>query len=67
MPEQPTRKAFREHLNEMDRTSNTPRDHRHNAYHQRTRLYGDYLWFQDRAKFESDYAEWCVEGRADGE
>jgi hypothetical protein len=35
--------------------------HRHNRYQQRTRPYGDYLWHQDREKFEADYQDWLAE------
>jgi hypothetical protein len=33
-------------------------NHKHGRYEQRTRPYGDYLYAQDREKFEVDYAEW---------
>ena len=51
------RKAFREFLNA---TSVVP--HRHNGggrhvYQQRTRKYGDYLYAQDRVRFEVDFIE----------
>ncbi len=32
--------------------------HKHNRYNQRTRGYGDYLYFQDRDKFDMLYDEW---------
>lgn len=46
--------AFRAYLNAL------PGDggHRHNRYNQRTRAYGDYLFAQDREKFEVDMQEW---------
>lgn len=28
----------------------------------RVRPYGDYLWHQDREKFEAEYQEWCQRG-----
>lgn len=52
-----TKKAFREHLN---RESADAPKHRHGRYQQRTRPYGDYLYHQDRAKFDVDYAEWLA-------
>jgi NADH:ubiquinone oxidoreductase subunit len=51
----PTKKAFREHLNKVH--ENTP-NHRNGAYRQRTRPYGDYLYAQDRDKFNVEYEEW---------
>lgn len=48
-------KAFRELLNRMDVGDSK---HRHFNYRQRTRLYGDYLYAQDRDKFFSDLTEW---------
>ena len=56
-----TKKAFRELLNKQDLESSNPRDHKHGVYHQRTRLYGDYLYNQDRDKFEANYREWLQE------
>lgn len=50
----PTRKQYRELLNKQDKGQV---QHRHNRYQQRTREYGDYLYFQDREKFEFDYRE----------
>ena len=52
-----TRKDFRDHLN---REHPAP-PHRNGVYRQRTRPYGDYLWHQDREKFEADYADWMGE------
>lgn len=40
----------------------TDTKHRNAPYRQRTRLYGDYLWHQDRDMFEVNYAEWCAAG-----
>lgn len=42
-----TNKQFREYLNKQDKDIN----YRNGVYKQRTRKYGDYLWFQDREKF----------------
>lgn len=48
-------KRFREHLNRLDIGDSK---HRHFNYRQKTRLYGDYLYFQDREKFLVEMAEW---------
>ena len=56
MSETRTRKEFREHLN---REYPAP-THRNGVYRQRSRPYGDYLWHQDREKFEADYREWLA-------
>ena len=48
-------KRFREHLNSQDVGDSK---HRHRNYRQRTRLYGDYLYAQDREKFDMELAEW---------
>jgi len=50
-----TKKAFREFLN---RESEGQPKHRHFRYQQRTRPYGDYLYAQDREKFNFDYQQW---------
>jgi hypothetical protein len=50
-----TKKAFREYLNQLG-----GENHRNGVYQQRTRPYGDYLYFQDRDKFDVDYAEWIA-------
>lgn len=59
-----TLKSFREFLNAKFAGSDL---HKHFAYHQRTRGYGDYLYYQDRAKFDVElqdalageaYTEW---------
>ena len=44
-----TIKAFREYLNAKFADS---ANWKHDRYHQSTRGYGDYLYFQDRAKFD---------------
>lgn len=51
-----TRKQYREYLNELF-PANAPYPHSHNRYKQRARAYGDYLYYQDREKFEADYQE----------
>jgi hypothetical protein len=56
----PTKKAFREFLN---REYPEP-DHREGRYHQRTRPYGDYLYAQDREKFDVEYTEWLAQQQA---
>jgi hypothetical protein len=53
----PTMKAFREYLNEQERQIGSSL-HRHNQYQQRKRAYGDYLYFQDRDKFNVEFEEW---------
>lgn len=50
-----TKKTFREELN---RDCSGTTNHRHGKFAQRTRPYGDYLYAQDREKFNVDYAEW---------
>ncbi len=57
-PAKPTKKAFREFLNEHFPLPT----HRNGPYHQRTRPYGDYLYAQDREKFDHEYQEWCDAG-----
>ena len=47
------RTAFRKHLN-ADASSYK---HKNGRYEQRTRPYGDYLWHQDRERFEVDFQE----------
>ena len=51
-----TKKAFREFLNK-EHIDTAP--HSHNRFRQRKREYGDYLYFQDRAKFDWEYEERC--------
>jgi len=58
----PTKKAFREYLNAMDAGSENPISYKNYAYGQRTRLYGDYLYNQDREKFAVEYEEWISAG-----
>jgi hypothetical protein len=58
-----SRAAFRRFLNEQDlaeRAAKPTQDtrHVHGRYHQQKRLYGDYLYHQDREKFDVDYQEW---------
>ena len=43
-----TLKKFREYLNKEYENQSK---HKHNRYNQRVRGYGDYLYFQDREKF----------------
>lgn len=57
-----TKKKFQEMLNRMDearRASRPQEDTRwkHNQFHQRTRLYGDYLRAQDPDMFNANYRE----------
>jgi len=49
-----TRKDFRKHLNDLGKGMK----HQNGIYKQRTREYGDYLYHQDRDKFEANYQEW---------
>lgn len=49
-----TRAEYRKMLNEQDDGQSKHKNYR---FQQRTRKYGDYLWNQDRAKFEVDYLE----------
>lgn len=60
-----TKKAFREYLNQQDLESRNPRNHKHNRYHQRTRLYGDYLYNQDKVMFDVNYQEWVEKSKGD--
>jgi hypothetical protein len=62
-----TKKAFREHLNQQDLAgrkaiaeagSIVDPLHRNGRYQQRTRLYGDYLYSQDRAMFDHEFEQW---------
>ena len=43
-------KAFREFLNSLEGQA-----HRHFRYRQMSRKYGDYLYHQDRAKFDYEF------------
>lgn len=49
-----TIKAFREYMNQKCAGGTK---HVHGAYHQTSRGYGDYLYYQDRAKFDVELAE----------
>lgn len=48
-------KRYRAYLNSL--SVNTT-NHHNGKYHQVTRLYGDYLYHQDREKFMVDMKEW---------
>lgn len=48
-----TRAAFRRYLNALP-----GENYKNGRYEQRTRPYGDYLYAQDREKFEWEYQEW---------
>ena len=52
-----TNKEFRELLNRKF-PANPTTNHREGRYQQKTRAYGDYLWFQDRSRFEFDKQEY---------
>jgi hypothetical protein len=52
-------KAFREHLNKLDVGDSK---HRHLSYAQRTRSYGDYLYYQDSERFMVELREWLLAG-----
>lgn len=54
-----TLKAFREHLNALCAAA---RPHRNYRYHQLSRGYGDYLYHQDREKFNVELAEALLSG-----
>ena len=56
-----TKKVFRELLNRQDTESKNPISWKNNQYGQRKRLYGDYLYAQDRIKFDVNYEEWLKE------
>lgn len=47
-------KRFRERLNALDAGNK----HRHLAYQQRTRRYGDYLYHQDHDRFMAELRQW---------
>lgn len=49
-----SKKAFIAELN----SGGYKHSHANNKYGNRKRAYGDYLYHQDREKFEVDYAEW---------
>lgn len=54
-------KRFREYLNKLDSERMGPK-HKHGHYHQLKRLYGDYLYNQDREKFMVELREWLAGG-----
>lgn len=56
-----TKKSFRELLNKQDAESRNPVSYKNHQYGQRVRLYGDYLYSQDREKFNHNYQEWLKE------
>lgn len=60
MQKQFTKKAFRELLNSQQEKYKST-NHKNGVYHQLKRLYGDYLYHQDREKFDVNYKEWLVE------
>lgn len=49
-----TIKSFREYLNKKFAGTDP---HKHERYHQQTRGYGDYLYHQDRYKFNVELGE----------
>lgn len=62
----PTKKEFRTILNLQDaqaRTMFPNKDMRfvQKRFHQVTRWYGDYIWHQDREKFEYEYTEYLTD------
>jgi len=52
-----TKKKFQQMLNASDEASRNPKSYRNNQYHQRTRLYVDYLRAQDPEMFDANYRE----------
>jgi hypothetical protein len=50
-------KRFREYLNKRDVGDSK---HRHFNFRQRTRLYGDYLYFSDRDRFMMELQQWLA-------
>ena len=46
---------FRKHLNEINADT---ANHKNGRYEQKTRPYGDYLYYQDRERFEMEFYEW---------
>ena len=54
-----TFKQFREYLNKEHKGIL----HRHYKHNQRVRLYEDYLYFQDRIKFDILFNEWIKGGK----
>lgn len=51
-----TKKAFKEYLNALNDPNINP--HQNGRFKQIKRLYGDYLYHQDRVKFNVLYEEW---------
>jgi len=51
---------FRAYLNQQD-TSGHP--HRHLSFQQRVRLYGDYLYHQDRDRFMMELRQWISQNK----
>lgn len=49
---------YRKHLNETCADGTL---HKNGRYEQKTRPYGDYLYYQDREKFEVDFKEWSAQ------
>jgi hypothetical protein len=56
----PTRAEFRRFLNEQD-TLGPATWGPDQRYRNRKRKYGDYIWHQDREKFEVEYQAWLKE------
>ena len=50
-----TKKAYIEVLNQQCAGG----EYRNGLYHNRIRAYGDYLYAQDRDKFNMEFSEWC--------
>lgn len=61
-PREHTKKAFREYLNTLNSPAVNP--WRNGRYAQRTRLYGDYLYAQDREMFDFEYDAWLAKQRS---
>lgn len=63
--------AFRRLLDEQDARSQArqvdtfgaPILHQHRQYHQIKRLYGSYIYHQDRERFDVELMEWIEKGR----
>lgn len=53
------RNAFRAWLNFKEAETQRTR-HNHKRFNQRTRPYGDYLYFQDRQKFDMEMCQWLA-------
>ena len=50
----PTKKQFRQYLNQKHKDKKW----KHNRYHQLTRPYGDYLYNQDKTRFDYYFEVW---------